>query len=80
MDFPRDSSGRLAGVLHPEFDRKDFLQLRRGHPIFKLFDGTDVLFEPREDTSGFFGVSRYVNLTAFFIGEGAYYEKGYVML
>ena len=39
--FPRDESGELAGMIHPELQDRDFLPLKAGDPIF-LSHGLEV--------------------------------------
>lgn len=63
VDFPRTTDGDLAGTVHPQLQDCDFEPLRPGEPIFKLFNGEDVLYE---------GDSIVYPV---FINEAAYYEK-----
>lgn len=63
VDFPRTTGGDLAGTVHPQLQDHDFEPLRPGEPIFKLFNGEDVLYE---------GDS---TVYPVFVNEAAYYEK-----
>lgn len=68
LDFPRNSSGELQGMIHPQLQFKDYDRLSHGSPIFLGFTGETILYEG--------------NTTVFpvFINEAAYYEKGIAMV
>lgn len=63
IDYPRDSEGLPAAMIHPRFQGTDFELLKSGDPIFIRFDGTEVHWN---------GESTW----PVFINEAAYYEKG----
>lgn len=60
--FPRLSSGKLAGMIHEEFQDKDYRLLEPNTPIFKTFEGKDISYE---------GQPGY----PVFINEAAYYQE-----
>ncbi|XP_005999316.1 N-acyl-aromatic-L-amino acid amidohydrolase (carboxylate-forming) [Latimeria chalumnae] len=64
VNYPRDASGQITAVVHPERQDKDFVPLNPGDPIFQTLSG---------ETIAFCG-----NHTVFplFVNEAAYYEKG----
>lgn len=62
-DFPRDSQGRLLGMIHPDRQDRDFEPVHPGDPLFLHFDGSSITYE---GTPGLYPV---------FINEAAYYEK-----
>nr|XP_004656544.2 N-acyl-aromatic-L-amino acid amidohydrolase (carboxylate-forming) [Jaculus jaculus] len=68
VDFPRTEDGHLAGTVHPQLQDRDFEPLLPGAPIFKLFNGKDVLYD---------GDS---TVYPVFINEAAYYEKSVAFL
>ncbi|XP_020028453.1 N-acyl-aromatic-L-amino acid amidohydrolase (carboxylate-forming) isoform X2 [Castor canadensis] len=63
VNFPLTEDGALAGTIHPQLQDQDLEPLKPGAPIFKLFNGEDVLYEG--DSTVF----------PLFINEAAYYEK-----
>jgi succinylglutamate desuccinylase len=66
IDYPRDSSGDVAAMVHPALQGKDFCELKAGMPIFMGFDGEETLWQ---------GEICY----PAFINEAAYYEKKIAM-
>ena len=68
VDYPRDASGELAGVIHPQLQGRDFGRLARGDPAFLALDGQTTIpyTAPEEEVEELF---------PFFINEAAYYEK-----
>nr|AGS52096.1 putative aspartoacylase [uncultured bacterium contig00029] len=66
VDYPRDLDGNIVAMIHPNFQGKDFCELRAGMPVFMDFYGNDILWE---------GETCY----PAFINEAAYYEKGIAM-
>ena len=67
VDYPRDTSGALRGMVHETLQDNDYMLLRKGDPIFRLFDGSEIRYERDEP------------LHALFVNEAAYYEKGFAM-
>ncbi len=67
IDFPRNAQGELNGYIHPKRQGKDYEPVRKGDPLFRLFDGRDVLWEDEQ------------TVYPVFINENAYYEKGMAM-
>lgn len=60
--FPRLSSGTLAGMIHQDFQDRDYRLLEPGAPVFKTFKGEDIFFQ---------GQPGY----PVFINEAAYYRE-----
>ncbi|KAI9132097.1 aspartoacylase [Acaryochloris sp. CCMEE 5410] len=67
VDFPKTSSGELAGMVHPQLQGKDYQPLNPGDPIFLTFEGQTLFYE---------GCS---TVWPIFINEAAYYEKDIAM-
>jgi len=67
VDFPRNSSGELAAMVHPDRQDKDFSEINRGDAMFLTFDGETLSYDLDESLYG------------VFINEAAYYEKGFAM-
>jgi succinylglutamate desuccinylase len=63
VDYPRDSSGDLRGMVHPQLQFKDYEPLHPGQPMFLSFTDEEILYT---GTSVVYPV---------FINEAAYYEK-----
>ena len=60
--FPRLSSGELAGMIHRNFQDRDYRFLEPGSPVFKTFKGENILYQ---------GQPGY----PVFINEAAYYRE-----
>ena len=60
--FPRLSSGALAGMIHQDFQDRDYRLLEPGAPVFKTFKGEDIFYQ---------GQPGY----PVFINEAAYYRE-----
>jgi succinylglutamate desuccinylase len=67
VDYPRDSSGELQAIIHPQLQFKDYEPLSDGEPMFLKFTGESILYRG-EDT-----------VYPIFINEAAYYEKKIAM-
>ncbi len=67
VDYPRDANGDLDGMVHEKRQDKDFTLLKKGDPLFRKLDGSEILYEEDEE------------LYTLFINEAAYYEKGFAM-
>ncbi|MFN6562900.1 MAG: aspartoacylase [Nostoc sp. ChiSLP01] len=67
IDYPRDESGEIQAMIHPQLQFRDYEPLNPGEPIFRTFAGKDILYD---------GVS---TVYPIFINEAAYYEKGVAM-
>ncbi len=67
IDYPRNDSGEIQAMIHPQIQFKDYEPLHPGDPIFLTFDGEAIAYE---GTSTVYPV---------FINEAAYYEKGIAM-
>jgi succinylglutamate desuccinylase len=67
IDYPRDSSGELQAMIHPQLQFQDYQPLHPGDPMFMTFAGETIAYQG-EDT-----------VFPIFINEAAYYEKGIAM-
>lgn len=67
IDYPRNESGELQAMIHPQLQFKDYETLHPGDPMFLTFDGQAIAYE---------GDS---TVYPVFINEAAYYEKGIAM-
>lgn len=66
VDFPTDSLGEISASVHPNLLGKAFPLLEYGDPIFKTFDGKDVLYNGKTTHLAF-------------INEAAYYDQKIAM-
>lgn len=62
-DFPRDTAGAIAGMIHPERQDRDFEPLAPGDPLYLTFAGETVHWDGPE------------TVYPVFVNEAAYYEK-----
>lgn len=60
--LPQNDAGEIIGMIHQNIQDRDFQILRKGEPIFKLFDGQDIFYEGED-------------CTISFINEAAYYDE-----
>lgn len=67
IDYPRNESGELQAMIHPQLQSKDYQPLAPGEPIFLTFDGQTLTYEGESI------------VYPVFINEAAYYEKGIAM-
>lgn len=67
IKLPEDANGERVGMVHKNVQDNDFKPLRKGDPIFTLFDGEEVYFE--EDYEAY----------PHFINEAAYYDNNLAM-
>jgi succinylglutamate desuccinylase len=67
IDFPRNQSGEIRAMIHPELQFQDYKPLYPGKAIFLTFEGEEIFYE---------GDSIVYPV---FINEAAYYEKGVAM-
>ena len=67
IDYPRNESGEIRAMIHPQLQFRDYEPLHPGEPMFLTFDGEEITY--------------CSNSTAYpvFINEAAYYEKGVAM-
>jgi aspartoacylase len=68
LDFPRDETGALQGMIHPQLQFRDYARLSCGDPLFLKLTGETIVYEG--NTAVF----------PIFINEAAYYEKGIAMV
>jgi len=67
VDFPRDESGDIIGMVHPDLQDNDYIAISKGDPLFIDLDGAIIPYDKEE------------SVHALFINEAAYYEKGFAM-
>lgn len=67
IDYPRDSSGELQAMIHPQLQFQDYAPLHPGDPMFMTFAGETIPYQGAEI------------VFPIFINEAAYYEKGIAM-
>lgn len=68
VDYPRNASGELQAMVHPQLQFRDYHPLHPGDPMFLTFTG---------DTIPYTG---HTTVFPVFINEAAYYEKGIAMI
>lgn len=64
--FPTDEMGNISASVHPDLIGKAYPRIENGDPIFKSFDGKDILYQ---------GAATYLA----FINEAAYYDQKIAM-
>lgn len=64
--FPESDSGDICASVHPSLIHQDYSLIKHGTPIFKRFDGSDVLYE---------GEDAHIA----FVNEAAYYDQKIAM-
>jgi succinylglutamate desuccinylase len=67
IDYPRNESGEIQAMVHPQLQFKDYQALNPGDAIFLTFEDEEIFYE---------GDSIVYPV---FINEAAYYEKGIAM-
>jgi succinylglutamate desuccinylase len=67
VDFPRNETGDIQAMIHPNLQFKDYQVLNPGAAIFLTFDGKEIIYEGKSP------------VYPVFINEAAYYEKGIAM-
>ncbi len=67
IDYPRNESGELQAMIHPQLQFQDYQPLAPGEPIFLTFDGQTITYAGES------------TVYPVFINEAAYYEKGIAM-
>ena len=64
--FPTDDNGEICATVHPSLILQDYSKIENGSPIFRTFDGEDILYE---------GPDAHVA----FVNESAYYDQKIAM-
>jgi succinylglutamate desuccinylase len=67
IDYPRDETGTLQAMIHPQLQSKDYEPLHPGDPMFLTFEGETIVYAGE------------TVCYPVFINEAAYYEKGIAM-
>ncbi|MEM9927804.1 MAG: aspartoacylase [Cyanobacteria bacterium P01_D01_bin.50] len=67
IDYPRNESGELQGMIHPQLQSQNYQPLAPGEPMFLTFDEQTITYEGES------------TVYPVFINEAAYYEKGIAM-
>ena len=65
LHLPRDDSGAICGMIHPDLQDRDYHTLSPGEPIFILDTGETVPFEYAEPVQ------------VAFVNEAAYYDQAH---
>ncbi len=60
--LPQNQDGEIIGMIHENIQDRDFQPLKKGEPIFKLFNGEEVHYQGED-------------CTISFINEAAYYDE-----
>jgi aspartoacylase len=67
LDYPRNESGEIQGMIHPQLQFRDYEPLHPGDPIFITFAGEEITYKGDK------------TVYPVFINEAAYYEKAIAM-
>lgn len=67
LSLPQNSEGERIGMVHKNVQDSDFKPLKKGDPIFTLFEGGEVLYEGDYEAY------------PHFINEAAYYDNNLAM-
>lgn len=67
LSLPQDAQGKRLGMVHKNVQDNDFKPLRKGDPIFSLFDGGEIHYEGDDEAY------------PHFINEAAYYDNNLAM-
>lgn len=77
IDYPRDEYGFPSVIIHPEFENKDYLPLKIGQPLFITPKGESLYLDRTSiPIELFYRLEKGEKISAMFIGEAAYIEKG----
>ncbi len=68
VDYPRNSSGELQAMIHPQLQCKDYEPLQQGQPLFLRFTGESIFYQGEPI------------VYPVFINEAAYYEKNIALI
>jgi len=66
VDYPRDETGDIIGMVHQDRQDRDFTLIKEGEPLFLTLNDEVITYK---------GESFYT----LFVNESAYYEKGFAM-
>jgi aspartoacylase len=66
VDYPRDETGDIIGMVHQDRQDRDFTLIEEGELLFLTLDDEVITYK---------GESLYT----LFVNESAYYEKGFAM-
>lgn len=67
LKLPEDMHGERCGMIHKDIEGGDFKPLRKGDPIFTLFDGSEIYWQNDDE------------VYPHFINEAAYYDNNLAM-
>ena len=74
LGYPKTWAGApITAMIHPNLKGRDYVELEKGEPIFRTFDGKDILYEGEP------GLPADAAVCPIFIDEPAYYEKDIAM-
>ena len=72
VGYPKpQGGGPIQAMIHPNLKGRDYKELKKGDPLFRTFDGKDILYEGEADGRE--------SVWPIFINEPAYYEKDIAM-
>lgn len=63
LDYPRDETGKILAMIHPQRISQDYSPLKPGEPMFITFSGENIPYSGES------------TVYPIFINEAAYYEK-----
>ena len=67
IDFPRDATGTITAMIHPDLQTSGYQKLSQGDPLFLTYEGKTIAY------------TKKTSLYTVFVNEAAYYEKGVAM-
>jgi len=74
VGYPKpQGGGPIQAMIHPNLKGRDYAELKKGEPLFRTFDGEDILYEGESD------LPAGAVVCPIFIDEPAYYEKDIAM-
>ncbi len=75
ISFPLDEKGMRSAMIHPALQDKDFKPLLPGMPVFRTFEGEDIVWEGNSST-----YPHFINEAAYFKLDVAFATAERVML
>ena len=75
VSFPLDANGKRTAMIHHSLQDNDFKPLMPGAPVFRTFDGKDILWENEAET-----YPHFINEAAYFKLDVAFATAERIML
>ncbi|MBE91139.1 MAG: aspartoacylase, partial [Rhodospirillaceae bacterium] len=75
VSFPLDANGKRTAMIHHSLQDNDFKPLIPGAPVFRTFDGKDILWENETET-----YPHFINEAAYFKLDVAFATAERIML